>query len=387
MSVPDSSEEGNSVPYIVATTTSLPEHYYDQGTLASTLRKYCQMIGLDIDLDIIGSLFTNTQIDGRYFALPLDTFFDPPPFSVVAARCVEEAATLCERAVRDLLAQVQLPSTEVSQLTSMMSTVVSVPTVDAILINRIDFDPGMKRVPINGLGCMAGVAGLSRVADYLKGHPTDAVILLTCELGGSAFWQGGVQGYLQEAIKRDLTESDFYTDLVSQIVTVALFGDGAAATLMVGDGHPLAHPGLPQVVDTRSGFLPDTLHVAGVDVLDSGFRNRLSVDVPQLAKDGLRPVLGPLLADHDLTVDQIGHWMIHPGGPKVLVATADEFGLGADDLKLSEHVLRTVGNVSGPTVLYMLEETFRSYQLAPGTHGLVVGMGPGFSQEAVLLRW
>jgi alkylresorcinol/alkylpyrone synthase len=106
-----------------------------------------------------------------------------------------------------------------------------------------------------------------------------------------------------------------------------------------------------------------------------------------LAKDGLRPVLGPLLADHDLTVDQIGHWMIHPGGPKVLVATADEFGLGADDLKLSEHVLRTVGNVSGPTVLYMLEETFRSYQLAPGTHGLVVGMGPGFSQEAVLLRW
>lgn len=375
------------MPYIVATETSLPTHYYDQQTLASTLKKYCQAIGLDIDLDIIDSLFLNTQIDGRYFAMPLDTFFDPPPFSVVAARCVEEAADLCEKTVHKLLASAGIASTEIDQLTSMLSTVVSVPTVDAILINRIEFAPTMKRVPINGLGCMAGVAGLSRVADYLKGHPGDAVILLTCELGGSAFWQGGVQGYLQEALDRDLTESSFYTDLVSQIVTVALFGDGVAATLMVGDEHPLARPGLPRVVDTRSGFLPDTLHVAGVDVLDNGFRNRLSVDVPGLAKTGLRPVLDPLLADHGLTVDRIGHWLIHPGGPKVLTATAEEFGLTDENLKLSQHVLRTVGNVSGPTVLYMMDETFSSYHLEPGTYGLVVGMGPGFSQEAVLLQW
>lgn len=300
---------------------------------------------------------------------------------------MEEAACLCEQAVRRLLAAVDMASTEISQLTSMMSTVVSVPTVDAILMNRIEFSPRMKRVPINGLGCMAGVAGLGRVADYLKGHPEDSVVLLSCELGGSAFWQGGVQGYLQEALRRDLTESSFYTDLVSQIVTVALFGDGAAATLMVGDAHRLARPGLPRVVDTRSGFLQDTLHVAGVDVLDRGFRNRLSVDVPGLAKVGLRPVLDPLLADHHLTLDRISHWMIHPGGPKVLTATAEEFGLGADDLRLSQHVMRTVGNVSGPTVLYMLEETLSSYDLAPGSYGLVVGMGPGFSQEAVLLQW
>lgn len=375
------------MPYIVATETSLPTHYYDQQTLAATLRRYCQTIGLDIDLSIIDSLFQNTQIDGRYFAMSLDTFFDPPPFSTVAARCVEEAADLCEKTVLKLLASAGIASTEIHQLTSMLSTVVSVPTVDAILINRIDFAPTMKRVPINGLGCMAGVAGLSRVADYLKGHPTEAVILLTCELGGTAFWQGGVQGYLQEALNRDLTESAFYTDLVSQIVTVALFGDGVAATLMVGDEHPLAKPGLPRVVDSRSGFLPDTLHVAGVDVLDNGFRNRLSVDVPGLAKVGLRPVLDPLLADHNLTVGDVGHWMIHPGGPKVLTATAEEFGLTDEDLRLSQHVLRTVGNVSGPTVLYMMDETFSSYDLAPGTYGLVVGMGPGFSQEAVLLQW
>jgi alkylresorcinol/alkylpyrone synthase len=124
-----------------------------------------------------------------------------------------------------------------------------------------------------------------------------------------------------------------------------------------------------------------------VDVLDSGFRNRLSVDVPGLARTGLRPVLDPLLGAHGLTQDRIGHWIIHPGGPKVLTATAEEFGLDEDDLTLSRHVLRTVGNVSGPTVLYMLDETFRSSELAPGTWGLIVGMGPGFSQEAVLLQW
>jgi alkylresorcinol/alkylpyrone synthase len=375
------------VPYIAATSTSLPTHYYDQQTLATTLRKYCQGIGLDIDLDIIDSLFANTQIDGRYFALPLDTFFDPPPFSQVTARCVAEAAGLCEQTVREVMDEAGLKSTEVSQLTSMMSTVVSVPTVDAIIMNRIEFAPAMKRNPVNGLGCMAGVAGISRVTDYLKGHPEDAVVLLCCELGGSAFWQGGVQGYLQAALDRDLSTSAFYTDLISQIVTVALFGDGAAAAVLVGDEHPLVRPGLPRVAGTRSGFLPGTLDVAGVDVLDSGFRNRLSVDVPGLAKTGLRPVLGPLLANHGLTESSIGHWIIHPGGPKVLTATAEEFGLTDADLTLSRHVLRTVGNVSGPTVLYMLDETFRSYDLARGTWGLIVGMGPGFSQEAVLLQW
>jgi alkylresorcinol/alkylpyrone synthase len=375
------------VPYIAETVTSLPAYYYDQQTLATTLRKYCQAIGLDIDLDIIDSLFTNTKIDGRYFAMPLDTFYSPPPFSVVAARCVEEVADLCTTTVRKLLDKANIASTDISQLTSMVSTVVSVPTTDAIIMNRIDFSPRMKRVPINGLGCMSGVAGLGRVADYLKGHPRDSVILLTCELGGTAFWQGGVQGYLGEAIERDLTESAFYKDLVAQIVTVALFGDGVAATLMVGDEHPLARPGLPRVVDTRSGFLHDTLDVAGVDVLDNGFRNRLSVDVPGLAKVGLRPVLDPLLSDHDLKLDQIGQWMIHPGGPKVLASTAEEFGLADEDLELSQHILRTVGNVSGPTVLYMLAETFDSRPVEPGTYGLVVGMGPGFSQEAVLLQW
>ena len=375
------------MPYVAATATNLPAHYYDQQTLADTLRKYCQTIGLDVDLDIIDSLFANTQIDGRYFAMPLDTFFDPPPFSQVAARCVEEAADLCEQTVRKVLDEAGLKSTEVAQLTSMMSTVVSVPTVDAIIMNRIEFSPALKRNPVNGLGCMAGVAGISRVTDYLRGHPEDAVVLLCCELGGSAFWQGGVQGYLQAALDKDLTTSAFYTDLVSQIVTVALFGDGVAAAVIVGDDHPLVRPGLPRIVDTRSGFLPGTLDVAGVDVLDSGFRNRLSVDVPGLARTGLRPVLDPLLGAHGLTQESIGHWIIHPGGPKVLTATAEEFGLGEDDLTLSRHVLRTVGNVSGPTVLYMLEETFRSYDLAPDTWGLIVGMGPGFSQEAVLLRW
>lgn len=375
------------MPYIAATATSLPAHYYRQTTLATTLRRYCQAIGLEIDLDIIDSLFENAQIDGRYFAMPLDTFFDPPPFSVVTARCVEEAADLCERTVGRLLDRACIESSAIAQLTSMMTTVVSVPTVDAILINRIEFSPRMKRVPINGLACMSGAAGLGRVADYLEGHPAEAAILLACELGGTAFWQGGVQGYLQEAIHRDMTERGFYTELVSQIVTVALFGDGVAAALMVGDEHPLARPGLPRVLDTRSGFQPDTLHVVGVDVLDSGFRHRLSVDLPGTARTGLRQVLDPLLADHDLTPERIGLWMIHPGGPRVLAAIGEELGLGADDLRLSQQVLRTIGNVSGPTALYMLDETLNSGEPPSQTYSLVVGMGPGFSQEVVLLQW
>jgi alkylresorcinol/alkylpyrone synthase len=373
--------------YIAATATAVPEYYYEQDVLAATLKKYCGYIGLDIELSVIDSLFKNTNIDGRYFSATLDSFFDPPGLKVRSQMCSEAATDLCEKTVRQVLDRAGLEPSDISQLVSMMSTVVMIPTVDAMLMNRIPFAPHTKRAPMNGLGCMGGVSGLSRVADYLDGHPHEAVILISCELGGTAFWQGGVQGYLNEVANLESRGPTFYSDLISQIVSVALFGDGAGAVLMVGDHHRLARPGLPRVLGSRSGFLHNTHYVAGVDVLDKGFHNRLSIEVPQLAKIGLRPVLGGLLDEHGLSVADIGHWIIHPGGPKVLQATAEEFGLQDDDLKLSEGVLARIGNVSAPTVLYMLDETFARYSLPEGTYGIVMGMGPGFSQEAVLLQW
>ncbi|HEV2148791.1 MAG TPA: 3-oxoacyl-[acyl-carrier-protein] synthase III C-terminal domain-containing protein [Longimicrobiaceae bacterium] len=372
---------------IATTATVKPEYFYTQESLAALLRKYCLAMGYEFDLEVIDSLFENAMIQGRHFALPLDNFYDPPTRGELGRAGIEVALGLCEQAVRTVLDRAGLGAEQVSMMTSMMTTVFSVPTIDARLMNRLPFPRSLKRIPLSGLGCMSGAAGVSRVADYLDGHPDQAAILLSCELGGSAFWQGGLQGYMKDTMDRLAEDPTAYRDLISQLVAAALFGDGVAAVLMVGRDHPLAGDTFPRVADTRSITVADSEHVMGVDVLDSGFMNVLSPDVPEYARGALRDLTSELLGEHGLEVSDVKHWIVHPGGPKVLDAVEEGLGLDAESLRLSRDVLWRIGNVSAPTVLYMLEESLNGHRPAAGSTGLLLAMGPGFSEEAVLLQW
>src|SRR5262245_40616044 len=200
-------------------------------------------------------------------------------------------------AIEDALRQAGLGVRDVDALWCTSITGLAAPSLDARLINRLGFRADIKRVPIFGLGCVAGAAGVARAADYLRGHPEHVALLLAVELCSLTLQRD------------DLT--------VSNLIATGLFGDGAAAAVLVGAAR--AERG-PAVVATRSTFYPDTEGVMGWQIGETGFRVVLGAEVPDMVRKHLRADVEALLAEHRLAYDDIAVWVAHPGGPKVLEA-------------------------------------------------------------------
>ena len=371
--------------YIVATQTGFPEHYYPQSVLATALKKYFLAMDLEFDLETIDRFFTNVKINGRYFTFPLDSFYDPPGVAEVANAAITRCLNVVENTVTDLLDKAAIAPQDISQLTAT-TLIAATPGLDARLINRIPFAPDIKRMSLTGVGCMGGAFGLARVADYLKGHPDESSVLFAME-PSSALWQGSLQRDLTRMIEQLPQQPQVYSDIIMTIVTAALFGDGSAAVLMVGEDHPQAQPGQPRIVDSRSIILPNTVHLMGMDLVDTGTRNILRPEVADYVRVALHKTIDPLLEAHNLSTDDIACWMVHPGGPKIIQAVQEEFHLDQELLQGSWDALAEIGNISSPTVLYILEQGLAGKQPSAGAYGLLLAMGPGFSQEAVLLQW
>ncbi len=176
---------------------------------------------------------------------------------------------------------------------------------------------------------------------------------------------------------------------LANLVASGLFGDGAAAVLMVGDDHPLAQraQALPRVIDSQSQFFPETEHIMGWDVTNSGFKVMLSADIAELAQSEVRPSMEAFLGRHGLTIADIDHWLVHPGGPKVIEALEDGLDLPDEALSLSWESLAEVGNISSASVLLILDKILKRLQPKPGEYGVLMAMGPAFSAELVLLQW
>lgn len=353
------------MPYIVATTTGFPPYYYSQAELTAMLRVF--WAERYSNLDRLESIHNNMMVNGRYLALPMETITQFSGFGQSNDAWIEAATKLGEDILCRLLDEAQIDPHDVAQLTFTTVTGIAAPSLDARLMNHIPFSPHLKRVPLFGLGCAGGAAGLARTADYLDGHPRDAAILLSVELCSLTLQPEDVS--------------------VANIVCSGLFGDGAAAVLLVGDEHPLLRSGQPRVIDKRACFFPDTERVMGWDITDRGFKIILRADVPELARAYLPPFIQSFLAKHQLGFDDITHWIMHPGGPKVIDAMQEGLGLSDDAVCLSRESLAQIGNVSSASVLFMLQETLARHRPSPGTYGLLLAMGPAFGAEAVLLRW
>ena len=354
------------MPVIVSTKTCFPEHYYPQDTLLAAAQQEWKLIRPSI-VKPLEQFYTNVQVKGRYLAWSLERYKEPTTFEERNNAYIETALELGEQTICDLLDQVHMSPQDIDQLITVSTTGIAVPSLDARLMNRIPFSRGMKRLPFFGLGCMGGAAGIARTADYLQGHPQEAVILFAVEL-------------CSLTIQRD--------DLsLANLVASGLFGDGAVAVLMVGDDHPLAERGLPRVTDSQSHFFPETEHIMGWDVTNSGFKVLLSADIAELAQSEVRPILASFLGRHGLTIADIDRWLVHPGGPKVIQALEAGLGLPDEALTLSWECLAEAGNISSASVLLILDKTMKRLQPKPGEVGVLMAMGPAFSAELVLLKW
>jgi alkylresorcinol/alkylpyrone synthase len=244
------------------------------------------------------------------------------------------------------------------------------------LINRMGLRRDIKRTPNFGVGCVGGALGLSRAADYLLAYPTHCAALLAVEL-----------------CSLTLQHDDLST---ANLVSSGLFGDGAAAVVVAGARKPVARPtaGLgtapgiaPTILGSASIFYPGTEDVMGWDISEKGFRIVLSPDLPDLIRRNLGRDVDAFLGRYQLRRADIGSWVIHTGGPKVLEAMQDALALEDRELERSWECLRQVGNLSSASVLLVLEDFVTNCPPAPGTLGLLLAMGPGFCSELILLRW
>ena len=353
------------MPRILALAHAFPPHYCSQDELSSALRIAWEDQGLDVA--IFDRLQRNVQVQGRYLARPLEEYHHFNSFTQTNQIWQEEALHLGEQVVRQVLDQAQLAADQVQLLMSTTVTGIAVPSLEARLMNQLPFAPTTRRIPLFGLGCLAGTAGIARCADYLRAYPTHATLLLSVELCSLT---------LQ---KQDLS--------VANLIASGLFGDGAAAALLVGDEHPLASAAPVGVIDSCSVFFPDSEAVMGWEVSASGLKIVLSPGVHHYTREALPGPLKDFLAQHNLKLSEIRHWVSHPGGPKVIDALEEGLALPAGILNRTRQSLAEIGNLSSTSVLIILEEWLRDRIAEPGDWGMMLSMGPGFCAEAALLRW
>jgi alkylresorcinol/alkylpyrone synthase len=348
-----------TAPRIAGTATAFTANRHNQEEVARKLTEFA---------DPGFARFARTSgVEYRNLALPLERYPKLTGFTEANAAYVEVAIELGERAVRSALDAAHIRPDQVDAIVAVSSTGVAVPTIDATICSHLGFRPDVKRIPLFGLGCVAGAAGLARVHDYLRGYPDHVAVLLSVEL-------------CSLTLQRDDRS-------IPALIGVCLFGDGAAAVVATGADRTPAHGRpAPRVVATRSTLFPGTADVMGWNVSSSGFQLVMSRDVPKMAENHLGAEIDRFLADHGVTTADISTWVCHPGGPKVLEAIQDAVGVSPQALRHSWQSLRENGNISSASVLDVLDRTVAE-RPADGSLAVMLAMGPGFSFELLLLSW
>src|SRR5579859_893452 len=347
---------------IAGVASAFPEHYYKQELLVEALKNdWKERLP---NPDILDRLDESMQVDGRFLVETIDYYENLKTWGQANDTWIRHALDLGEKSLCRALARAGLEPRDLSAIFVTSVTGIAAPSLDARLANRMGLSPNIKRIPIFGLGCVAGAAGISRAADYVRGFPDQAAALLSVEL-------------CSLTLQRD--------DLsMAHLISALLFGDGAAATVVVGSE---VESNGPEILATKSVFYPNTERVMGWDISEKGFHIVLSPEVPDTVVRHLGEDVDAFLAEQDLCRSDIKSWVMHTGGPKVLEATATALGITAKDLAASWECLRKVGNISSTSVLLVLEDVYTHRRPPAGSYSILAAMGPGFCAELVLLRW
>jgi alkylresorcinol/alkylpyrone synthase len=310
--------------------------------------------------------FISTDVKTRHLTLPPKEFKNLGDFGNRNKIWRKEALSLQEKNISALLAESSIHISEIKLIASVNTTGLSVPSLEALLMNKIPFDPFIKRLPIFGLGCLGGVAGINRVHDYLIGHPFEAALLLVTELCSLTFQMSDVN--------------------VSNQVGAALFGDGAGAVLLLGKNHRLADSSPFEILGTSSLFYPDTERMMGWDMVEDGFKIVLSPELPSHVKKYVGGNVTDFIRKCGFERKDIDFFVAHPGGPKVLEAVEEVLELKRSDTILSWESLEEVGNVSAVSVINILERTLKRTDIKKGSIGVMLSMGPAFSLELTMVK-
>jgi alkylresorcinol/alkylpyrone synthase len=318
------------------------------------------------DLERLLNVFSNTSIQSRHFTEDKSWYGKEHGFAERNELYIKSAVQLSQESSLRCLDNAGLKPADIHHVIFVSSTGLSTPSIDARLFNKMKLNPHVKRTPIWGLGCAGGAAGLSRALEYTTAMPGHAVLLIAIELCGLTF------------------QKDDYSK--NNLVGTSLFSDGVAAVVVVGDKHRASeHDGI-SLLNSLSTIFDNSLDVMGWDVKDSGLKVIFSKDIPTIVHNCVGQNVQELASKNGISISDIKHFAIHPGGPKVMDAYEEALKLQGDALRFSRKVLRDHGNMSSPTVLYVLKEFMDSREYGAGEYGLISALGPGFSSELVLFQ-
>ena len=307
----------------------------------------------------LAPIYRNALIEKRHSCVPIEWYLEPHSFTERNNLFLENADKVLAEAAGKALEQAGLEPRDIDAIVVVCTTGIATPGLDARLMQVMPFRPDVRRLPIFGLGCAGGVLGLARAADLARARPDERVLLLVVELCALTF-------RAQDRSK-------------SNLVATALFGDGAAAAVISCRDDATG----PALGASREHTWPDSLDIMGWDVADDGLKVVFSRDIPTLVQNDFRPVAMDFLSSQNMTPTDVGGFVCHPGGAKVIDALETCFALSKGALTHTRDVLRDHGNMSAATVLFVLKA-----MLDDGAKGplLLTTLGPGFTAGLMLVH-
>ncbi|MGD6815822.1 type III polyketide synthase [Metabacillus sp. 113a] len=360
--------------YILSCGTSTPAYEINQETGAKFAEEMFR--GSFKDLPRLLKAFQNGEIESRQFVEPMEWYSSEHSLEEKNSRycthAVQHGTVAVDRALNnpDFLYS-GVSCSEIDAIFFISSTGLSTPSIDAKIINHLPFKESVKRIPVWGLGCAGGASGLARALDYCKAYPDACVLVLSVELCSLTFQRG------------DLSKSN--------LIGTSLFADGIACMLVAGsESHLLELSKLrfmPNLKASKSVFMRNSEEVMGWDVKNDGLHVVFSRDIPAIIQNWLGPNVRTFLEDQGVSQEQIGMFLAHPGGKKVLDAYTKTLNLNDDALLHSREILRKHGNMSSATVFYVIQRAMKEKQSSRPALSLSGALGPGFCAELLLIKW
>lgn len=363
----------NIIAYIVSVGTATPPYAVEQEQVERFVKDLFQSSFRNIDRLL--PVFKNANIQKRYFAAPLSWFSKDHSFQEKNDLFIQNALELSKAAVEKCLLHSpflkrSLEIHDIEAIFFITSTGIATPSIEARLMNVLPFSKHTKRIPIWGLGCAGGAAGISRAFEYCQAFPKANVLVISVELCSLTFQ------------RNDRSKSN--------LIGTSLFADGVACCLICGKDSPALKESklnkLPKILASQSTLLEQTEEVMGWDVRNDGLYVIFSKDIPALILRYFSTFVETLLAQHGVTLDQIRHFIAHPGGRKVLEAYSEALHVPQEKFEVARTVLQNYGNMSSATIFFVLLKYLQK-EIRTNDFGMITALGPGFSSEIVLLQW
>jgi alkylresorcinol/alkylpyrone synthase len=341
----------SATPRLLTLQTAVPSHVLLQADIRERIPRLFEGRR---DIERMLPVFDHAGIRKRHSCVPLEWYERPHGWSERTGLYVEHAVALLEQVTRKCLDDAGMSPHDIDAIVVSSTTGIATPSLDALVVERLQLRRDIERLPIFGLGCAGGVIGLSRAATIAQASPRSRVLFLVVELCALTFRL------------HDLSKSN--------IVAAALFGDGAAGAILSCDGDG------PAIGPAGEHTWPASLDIMGWDVEEDGLKAKFSRDIPALVREQFRDVLLKFLCRHHLSVSGFDAFACHPGGAKVLDALEETLGLPPGGLEDSRAILSEYGNMSAATALFVLERMQNRWERA-----LMSALGPGFTAGFLVL--